>query len=523
MWDHPDMLLVFAAGNDGYDSGDGVVDPDSMGSPATAKNMLTVGAAESDRPPGSGGFSSSTYGSKWPIDYPSAPINGDFISQSASLTNQGISAFSSRGPTDDGRIKPDVVAPGNDVVSVRSRASGASSGWGVNANTNYNFNGGTSMATPLVAGAAALVRQYFQLYRDQVNPSAALIKGVMLHGARSLSPGQYGTGPAREIPAVVPNPVEGWGQVDVEGSLFPASAAWFFVDETNGLAAPGNFKDLVFYAGTGTVKVTLNYTDFPATAGGGKKLVNDLDISLRGPGGIGITNIFDRTNTSERISYFAATPGVYTARVSAINVPSGPQPYALIIGGPVVDQPVITHSPLGNVFQTNVPYAVTTRVTSATTLASDAVSLYWRDAGGTSEFTKVTMSRITNDVYEGFIPAHGNPSMIQYYITASSVVFSAASPTDAPTNVHSFLVTGSFNLTVSGNPSPIFSVSPDYGVHAIASGNVLRLSAPAYSNISPGLRIAATGWNGAGNVPASGNSNMVDVLIRQDSSIIWQW
>jgi len=523
MWDHPDMLLVFAVGNDGADSGDGVVDLDSIGSPATAKNMLSVGAAESDRAPGSGGFSSASYGSKWFFDYPVAPINGDLISQSASITNQGIAAFSSRGPTDDGRIKPDVVAPGTDVVSVKSRAAGAGSGWGLNANNNYNFNGGTSMSTPLVAGAAALVRQYFQQYRDHEQPSAALIKGAMMHGARSLSPGQYGIGATREIPATVPNPVEGWGQVDIEGSLFPSDVSWFYSDQTNGLVAPGDTDEVIFYAETGSVRVTLNYSDFPATAGGGKKLVNDLDVSLSGPGGVGANSGSDRTNPAERISYSIPVSGIYTARVEAFNVPSGPQPYALIVSGPVVDKPVITVSLVNNTFVTNQPYAVTARVSSAVALATNAVSLFWREASGPVEFEHVEMTHVTNDVYTGFIPAHGNPSALRYYVAASSSVFAVTSPANAPASFYGFWVTDAFTLTVSGIPAPVFNVSPDYGSHLFAAGNINSLWAPAYSNITAGMRVANAGWIGSGDVPSSGVGNEVHVMFSQDSSISWVW
>lgn len=119
-----------------------MVEPGSIGSPATAKNVRLVGAAESDREPGLGGYTAMTYGDAWPWDYPAAPLHGDFISQSADGARQGMAAFSSRGPCDDGRIKPDVVAPGTDIVSARSRAT-YDTGWGPHPNTNYCFMGGT--------------------------------------------------------------------------------------------------------------------------------------------------------------------------------------------------------------------------------------------------------------------------------------------------------------------------------------------------------------------------------------------
>ncbi|MGD9613165.1 MAG: S8 family serine peptidase, partial [Kiritimatiellia bacterium] len=146
VWSNKNMLIVVAAGNEGIDANaNGVVDPDSMDTPGTAKNCLTVGAAESVRPE----FSSYTWGSSWPSDYPANPIKDDEISGPDDGINQGLAAFSSRGPCDDGRIKPDIVAPGTDLASTRSKGT-TNVGWGVvSYNTNYLWMGGTSMATPL--------------------------------------------------------------------------------------------------------------------------------------------------------------------------------------------------------------------------------------------------------------------------------------------------------------------------------------------------------------------------------------
>jgi len=166
MWEHKDFLILIAAGNDGVDGDrDGVVDQGSVTPPGTAKNGITVGAAESVR--SQGGYQRA-YGSLWPDSYGIAPLKDDMQSDNA----DDVAAFSSRGPTRDGRVKPDLVAPGTNILSTRSSAvQSTNHGWGAwAASPRYMFNGGTSMATPLAAGAAALVRQYLRIVKRRPNP-----------------------------------------------------------------------------------------------------------------------------------------------------------------------------------------------------------------------------------------------------------------------------------------------------------------------------------------------------------------
>ena len=150
-----------------------------MTPPGTAKNCITVGAAESVR--SEGGYQ-RPYGSLWPANYPDAAAQSRHALRTTGTISQPSPAA---GPTRDGRIKPDLVAPGTNILSTRSSAwTGAVPGWGAwSASNKYMFNGGTSMATPLAAGAAALVRQYLRTVKRRANPSAALVKAALLHGA----------------------------------------------------------------------------------------------------------------------------------------------------------------------------------------------------------------------------------------------------------------------------------------------------------------------------------------------------
>ena len=213
------FCVVVAAGNDGSDKdGDGKINLKSVTSPGTAKNCITVGACESLRPE----FNSETYGSWWPDDYPVAPFKNDPMADDPDQ----VVAFCSRGPTDDGRVKPDVIAPGTFILSTRSTmiASTTADGGVSSEPSKYFYMGGTSMATPLAAGAAALVREYHRKKRGNKAPSAALIKATLIAGARRLA----GTAPA----GAVSDNHQGYGRIDLDAVL---NAKTLFVEVSPGV------------------------------------------------------------------------------------------------------------------------------------------------------------------------------------------------------------------------------------------------------------------------------------------------
>jgi hypothetical protein len=317
VWSKQDFCVLFAAGNDGTDhNSDGAIDLGSITPPGTAKNCITVGASENNRPQ-----IALTYGSGWPTDYPVPPISVDRLANNPN----DIAAFSSRGPTQDGRIKPDVVAPGTYVLSTRSRSIASNNfGYGKFGSTKlYMFDSGTSMATPLAAGAVGVIREYLRKTVKIASPSAALLKAALIAGAESVRGG---------TPA--PDNNEGFGRINLDKVLAPQAPLKAMFVEGAGLST-GALKSVAISVKQGglPLKVVLCYSDYP-----GPKLVNNLNLIVRSPGNVafvgnGAGTSFDSTNNVERVVVPQAAAGAYQLQVVGSNVPQGPQPFALAVIG----------------------------------------------------------------------------------------------------------------------------------------------------------------------------------------------
>jgi|GEM_PF-3410159 hypothetical protein len=350
LWDHPDMSILFAAGNEARDGtlndanlcvgSDGVIDEDSLLAPATAKNVVSVGAAESVR-------SAAPIGQMlWflfdfvSFCYSALPIASDLVADNPN----GMAAISSRGPTDDGRIKPDIVAPATGIISNRSRHPSAQTLWyAYLPNLDYVYSGGTSMATALTSGAATLLREWL-MWRGHARPSAAVVKALLLNTTASMGAGQYGTGVNREIPAQYPNPVNGWGRVDLGFLNTPAPYHVWVDDATAGLSTGQRVEythspshPLIVLDSAQPLRVTLAWTDYPASLAASRQLVNDLDLVVIGPDGAehygnGVAT-GDRLNNVESVVIEDPPLGEYRVQVRAVNVPMQTQPYALAVSG----------------------------------------------------------------------------------------------------------------------------------------------------------------------------------------------
>lgn len=282
-------ILEFSAGN----AGPG---PQTIGSPAVAKNVIATGACQNDR--------------------------FDFVIYAEGQDT--MADFSSRGPCEDGRIKPDVVAPGTWIASLQSGSATDEFAWAA-ISPFYQYQGGTSQAGPNVSGAAAVFVQYYRLLHTNATPSPALVKAALINSAVDMDD-TVETAP-------VPNNDEGWGRVDLT-EIVDSDRVFDFVDQSAPLTNQQVFERKILVGGNAEpLKVTLTYTDEPGFPGAIPALVNDLDLEVVAPNGdIYRGNQFDRgqsvanspgtdnINNVEGVLISAPGAGEYIIRVRARNV-----------------------------------------------------------------------------------------------------------------------------------------------------------------------------------------------------------
>ncbi|CAM9691381.1 unnamed protein product [Scytosiphon promiscuus] len=322
MYQNPENLLIFAAGNEGeYDR-----TSCTISSPAIAKNVLAVGAT----------VSGETRFSVTASVYPETP----------NLSMDTVAYFSSYGPTLDGRIKPEVLAPGDMVYSAGGDGTDAHS-------CRLWAYAGTSMSCPIVAGASAMIRQYFMnetFYAadmtargfcddwfgcEAFSPSAATIKALLINSANLM-------GGSSE-----PDGYRGFGRIHMEEGMPLAGEndLVLFVADANYTSTPEltreeyNF-DVDADAGR-DFRVTLSWIDPPASTFSSKQLVHDLDLAVISPSGTRYTmwtsGATDTSNVNERVIVDAADveSGTYSVWVWAKMLSTDVQSYSLVVNGAI--------------------------------------------------------------------------------------------------------------------------------------------------------------------------------------------
>jgi serine protease AprX len=318
-WNNPAVTLVEPAGNEGTDAdGDGLVDRGSLLGGATAKNAVSVGGTEGTAQDGAipPPLSYLDLEQVFPGRFPSPPLKDD----SSAGNSSGMAAFSSRGPTRDGRIKPDLVAPATYILTLTSGGEETCPGIFPSQDPRYARAYGTSMAAAQAAAKLASMRGLLSSKLAD-EPSAALIKAFAVNGALDLSPGKYGD-QSPEIPTA-PNVVEGWGEISMD--TFAREDSWVKVlDDKEGMRLGESRAFKLEVDAAKQMRVTLAWTDYPSLPESRQNLVNDLDLRLGDPGYIRqARRLYHRDKRLERALLAPALRPGRPGAVSRIRRPGG--------------------------------------------------------------------------------------------------------------------------------------------------------------------------------------------------------
>jgi len=315
LYDNPALLSVWSAGNDRGDYYHNRIGDDTYVTYLSADpgNVPDWSGADWYVVPNSGATSAPAGDGNGGTGYDSLPTDqvaknnlvvgavNDITADPYSSGNVSITTFSSWGPTDDGRIKPDVVGNGSSLFS-----SGAGS------DSSYLTYSGTSMSAPNVAGTAVLLIEHYQNLFG-ASPLSATTKGLLIHTAFDAS----NAGPDYRY---------GWGVVDaaaaaghLTGAASSGASDWVMEDTYSG----SEMTWQVGSDGSDPLKVTIVWTDpaGPVQFGGVDDstpvLVNDLDLWITGPGGTYYPWTLDPANPSDPA---VATTGNHVDNVEQVLI-----------------------------------------------------------------------------------------------------------------------------------------------------------------------------------------------------------
>jgi hypothetical protein len=257
--DNQEMTFVFSAGNGGPGG--------HISSPGTAKNIITVAASENYRPEGVDSCNLDGAGGIGPEGADSA---------------LDILRYSAGGLTFDGRVKPDIAAPGTHVYGTASQArlfngDGLCPGvplYQPPGQQLYTWSSGTSIAAPHITGAAALARKFFisrNLLGEHRAPSPAMTKAYLINSASYLTGENAGGN--------LPSERQGWGGANLARAFDDVNRA--LVDQTTLLTESGQAFEIQGSLADRAqpLRVTLVWTDAPGALAGAA-LVNDLDLEI---------------------------------------------------------------------------------------------------------------------------------------------------------------------------------------------------------------------------------------------------
>lgn len=253
-------------------------------------------------------------------------VGGGFQSAKNVLTvgnvdnySNNIAGSSSRGPVTDGRLKPEVVAGGSSIISTLP-------------NNTYGAGSGTSMAAPTATGILALLYERYRQLHSGSNPSSTLMKAIACNGADDM--GNRG-----------PDFTYGFGRMNARNSVEAIENNTSFTGTIdNGGSATFTIPSVP--AGTAQIKVLLCWNDPAASAGAASALVNNLDLTVKGPDAVihyplvldpsagNVNNIavegVDSRNNIEQVVIDNPPSGNVTVIVKGTGIAQGPQHYVVV-------------------------------------------------------------------------------------------------------------------------------------------------------------------------------------------------
>lgn len=362
---------------------------------------------------------------------------GAVNSNDDSMTN-----FSSWGPTDDGRIKPDFVAPGCRTAGF----GGIVSAWAYD-NWDYYVLCGTSMASPAVTGLSALlIQDYRAHYPDRALFRNSTLKALFAHTAVDLG----NAGPDYKF---------GYGSVRIQPAIDLLRAGGFW--EGNLEQGQAHTRSVTVTPDSPTLKVTIAWDDYPATPNVASALINDLDLVVTSPTGVrhypwtlnpaspalpAVQTAADHRNNIEQVYVANPEPGDWTIAVVATDVPMGPQPFS-IVGAGAAQAGLTVDFPAG-LLTSLPPQIASTLVAKVTaqgeTLVPGSAQLFYRYDGGA--FQSVPFAPAGGEYYAATLPPPACGDVAEYYVhvegTLSGVVqFPAAAPATVYTAAVGSIVT----------------------------------------------------------------------------------
>lgn len=360
----------------------------SMAPPACAKNHITVGAINSN--------------------------------------DNSVTSFTSWGPCDDGRLKPDIVAPG--CITSCAPYSG------------YGTLCGTSMSTPVVTGLSALLLEdYRNQFPERPDFRPSTLKALLTHNALDLvNPG--------------PDYQTGYGLVQIKDTIDFMRTGRFLEAEVD---QGQTFVISVAVAdGADALKVTLTWDDVPGTPNVALALVNDLDLLVTGPGGSylpwtldpadpgapAVRTAPDHLNNIEQVLVENPQPGIWTVEVHGFNVPEGPQTFSLAGAGQLSYTVISLPDGAPQAIEAGVQTLMTVRITAVgETVVKGSETCHYRLGKGS--FTAEPLTPLGGDLYEAVLPAAPCGAAVEFFFSADgSVSGDTFNPSGAPANTYAPLV-----------------------------------------------------------------------------------